>query len=214
MVSKANGKGKGESTALPAVNDRVDRSRIAPDVLKVIRSNAKGAVERLREIIEDDTAWGKDGWLPPNSQVKVAEAAMDRSFGRPEQVKVDEGAAGARINADSVVGIVEALYKRFESALPERQGSETGGKTVEAKAEPIEDAVEESVEETLRRRAAQQRERDGGAGATRVARGVKAAAMAEGARQGAAAQGEKHGATARSEGQGVTDKGRRGRRRT
>ena len=58
------------------------RPVMPPEVREAIRSNGEVAVRRMADLLNDDAAWGADGWLAPMEQIKLLALAHERAFGR------------------------------------------------------------------------------------------------------------------------------------
>ena len=105
------------------------RRAIAVDVRSQMQDNAAKGVDRMREILFDDNAFGKDGWLSGKEQIAMAALAMDRGFGRSENVSVTHTHSGT-------VGLnVRSKLKEISEKLPERIAQQ---RTIDAKAEEAE----------------------------------------------------------------------------
>ena len=64
------------------------RKRLPPEVREQLTSNGEKAVQRMTDILDDDTAWGKDGWIPPKDQITMLEKATDRAYGKSETLSI------------------------------------------------------------------------------------------------------------------------------
>ncbi|MEP5088834.1 MAG: hypothetical protein ABJR23_05345, partial [Paracoccaceae bacterium] len=51
------------------------RRVMPPEVREAIRSNGEVAVRRMAGLLNDDAAWGADGWLAPIEQIKLLAVA-------------------------------------------------------------------------------------------------------------------------------------------
>ena len=51
------------------------------EVREAIRANGRLGVERMRQLLMDDTAWGPKGWIDAKTQVKLAEVAITKGYG-------------------------------------------------------------------------------------------------------------------------------------
>lgn len=101
----------------------------APEVRKQIQTNAEKGVARLAQLLEDDDAFGCEGWLSGKEQIALAALAMDRGYGRAENVSVSHTHSGT-------VGLnVSNRLKEVAQRLPERLAQ---SKIIDAKAEDAE----------------------------------------------------------------------------
>ncbi len=107
------------------------RRRQPPEVREAIRTNGELAVRRMQDIMEDDTAWGREGWIPPKDQITLLEKAQDRAWGKAENLSIS--------HSHSHSGSIE--HKKTEQPsrpslkavkLPEK-GAVIEGKAVEVK---------------------------------------------------------------------------------
>ena len=62
------------------------RRRLSVEVKEAIANNADKAVQRMADLLNDDEAFGKDGWLPPKDQIVLLEKAQDRGYGKAENL--------------------------------------------------------------------------------------------------------------------------------
>lgn len=92
------------------------RPRIDPQVREAIRQNGATGVERMREMLDDDSAWGRDGWLDPKVQVQLAESAIVRAFGNYALANDDHSPTGMELGRT-----MRVVYNtmRAEGVLPE-----------------------------------------------------------------------------------------------
>lgn len=92
------------------------RPRMDPQVREAIRHNGVVGVERMRELLDDDSAWGRDGWLDPKVQVQLAETAIVRAFGGQALANQEFASPGRDLGL-----ITRSVYEmmRAEGVLPE-----------------------------------------------------------------------------------------------
>ena len=64
------------------------RKRLDPDVRARFMANGEKAAQRMTDILNDDAAWGKDGWVPAKDQITLLEKAMDRAYGKSETLSI------------------------------------------------------------------------------------------------------------------------------
>ena len=64
------------------------RKRLDPDVRAKLTANGEKAVQRMTDMLDDDDAWGKDGWIPPKDQITLLEKATDRAYGKSETLSI------------------------------------------------------------------------------------------------------------------------------
>ncbi len=105
-----------------------------PNVREAIQSNGELAAQRMRQLLTDDSAWGKDGWMRPREQILLASLGQERAFGKPMDVMVGhvhEGAIELRPNDPNVP---RPSLREIADRLPERRAQQ---RVIEAKvAEP------------------------------------------------------------------------------
>lgn len=89
-------------------------------VVRLKRETGAKAAQRMQEVLHDDKAWGKDGWLTQPAQVKFIDAAMNRSYGVPERAAPDVSPLADVLSA---AAIVRELYDSMQHLLPERRGA-------------------------------------------------------------------------------------------
>ncbi len=102
-----------------------------PDVREDIQSNGELAAQRMRQLLTDDSAWGKDGWMRPREQILLASLGQERAFGKPVDVMVGhvhEGAIELRPNDPNVP---RPSLREIADRLPERRAQKV---IVEAQA--------------------------------------------------------------------------------
>ncbi|WP_068111231.1 hypothetical protein [Tropicimonas marinistellae] len=87
-----------------------------PQVRAAIRQNGVTGVERMRELLDDDSAWGRDGWLDPKVQVQLAETAIVRVFGSHALANDDLAPTGMDLSR-TMRAVYDAM--RAEGMLPE-----------------------------------------------------------------------------------------------
>ncbi len=107
------------------------RPAMHPDVREAIQSNGELAVRRMRQLLDDDTAWGQGGWMKPREQVLLASLGQERAFGKPMDVMVGhvhEGAIEFRPHAPNVP---RPSLREIADRLPERRAQKV---IVEAQA--------------------------------------------------------------------------------
>ncbi len=85
-----------------------------------IANNGEQALRRMTDILNDDTAFGKGGWIAPKDQITLLEKAQDRAFGRAESLNVS--------HSHSHSGTIEAKHatatpslKHVQQKLPEKK---------------------------------------------------------------------------------------------
>ncbi len=64
------------------------RPKMPAELKAALHANGARGMERMRQLLEDDDAWGSDGWMDAKTQVKLAETAIVRAFGaNPGQIE-------------------------------------------------------------------------------------------------------------------------------
>ncbi len=100
-------------------------------VRQMMRESGEAATRRMLDIMQDDSAWGAEGWLDQKVQVTLLNQAQDRAFGKAETLSVS--------HSHSHSGSIE--HKKTEQPsrpslkavkLPEK-GAVIEGKAVEVK---------------------------------------------------------------------------------
>ena len=100
------------------------RMRVPPEVKGVIHSNGVKAVNRMAIILDDDSAFGRNGWIPPKDQLAVLEKAQDRAFGKSENLNVSHSHKHeGTIEAKAAQPAIPSL-KNVQNNLPEKMAQE------------------------------------------------------------------------------------------
>lgn len=105
-----------------------------PEVRAGIQRNGASAVQRMRQLLEDDAAWGPNGWMKPREQILLASVAQDRAFGKPEVLAINHSHQhGGLIEARASTSTTPSL-RAVQSRLPEKlgQGSVIDGQATSA----------------------------------------------------------------------------------
>lgn len=100
------------------------RPRMAEGVRQALKENGAKAAERMRSMLEDDTAWGPKGWLDSKTQVKLLDTAIIRGYGSQpadEQASLPPGAAMA--------GLLRDVYEGIKGEMPEMRHARPAGST-------------------------------------------------------------------------------------
>jgi hypothetical protein len=117
------------------------RPKMAPEVRDAIRDNGKLAVMRMSDLLMDDSAFGKFGWIKPREQILLLAAAQERAFGKPLNIAVDHHHGGSKPAS------LSDRLARIADQLPERRSQ----RAVLDKALPEADVVENLPPPTCRR---------------------------------------------------------------
>lgn len=92
-----------------------------PHIREALKGVADKGVERLKALVDDDTAWGSTGWLDGKTQIKVAEVAIHRAYGAalldPRATKIASDEDGPALLGHVLRQAYEAL--REEGGIPE-----------------------------------------------------------------------------------------------
>ena len=80
------------------------------EVKAAIEENGTMAVARMNQLLRDETAWGRGGWLEQKAQVRLLEVAQARAYG--QQVAVDLGNGLAQNGSDG--GMSTVLRKVYD----------------------------------------------------------------------------------------------------
>lgn len=108
-------------------------------VRQALKENGAKAAERMRSMLEDDTAWGPKGWLDSKTQVKLLDTAIIRGYGSQpadEQAHLPPGAAMA--------GLLRDVYEGIKGEMPEMRHARPAGST----ELPSPDVIEGEANET------------------------------------------------------------------
>jgi hypothetical protein len=63
----------------------------------------------MSELLNDDSAWGKTGWIKPREQILLATAGQERAYGKIESVAVNHQHGGSIV--------LQAKHARFQDVL-------------------------------------------------------------------------------------------------
>ena len=100
------------------------RPRMPKYVRDLIQENGETAVMRMQALINDDTAFGRRGWMAIGTQIRLMEMAMDRAFGKPEIVRAAAPAAPVAAFAVSPDEVSQTMSRIFATMdFPERRNS-------------------------------------------------------------------------------------------
>jgi hypothetical protein len=123
------------------INNPKGRTPVHADVKAMMRATGEAAAKRLSDMVKDEEAWGKAGWIPIPSQLKVLELAMERTFGKPDQgaQPIVQNTA-VLIEADTAMKAISSAYDSM--SMPEMRKAvkanlitqETADEAVEARA--------------------------------------------------------------------------------
>ncbi len=97
------------------------RKQLSDEVKAAIASNASAAVKRMATLLSDDTAFGKEGWLPGKDQITLLEKAMDRGYGKSESLSISHSHShSGTIEAKAATPMRPSL-KTVQDQLPEKK---------------------------------------------------------------------------------------------
>ena len=108
------------------------RPKLDPAVRQAILANGVKAAERMAELLGDDEAWGKNGWMKPREQILLASLAQERAFGKPMDLSVEHIHAGTIELRPRPVPVRPDL-RQFQDDLPERKAQQ---QIIDAKRSP------------------------------------------------------------------------------
>ena len=114
------------------------RPRLPPEVKALIGSIGAKAVERLAQMIQDEGAFGKDGWLPPQYQLRVLEMATDRAYGKAEITKQTTNEVTYATDPGSFKATMERIWASMD--MPETRNSRAVNTVDGEAAEAVDDA--------------------------------------------------------------------------
>ena len=60
------------------------RPKLDPSIREAMRENGLRGITRMRQLLDDETAWGQSGWMSDKAQIALASLAMERAFGKPD----------------------------------------------------------------------------------------------------------------------------------
>lgn len=90
------------------------RPTLTPADKALLKKTSSKAVARLANIVDDDEAFGKEGWLGAKEQLSVLNSAIDRVAGRAAVVEVNHQHGGeVKLNVSKQLADLSAK-------LPER----------------------------------------------------------------------------------------------
>lgn len=94
------------------------RPKLPAEVKEAIKSNGVKGTERMRELLDDDAAWGPKGWLDAKTQVKLAEVAMVRAYGSRGAAEDEKG---EELSAKDFGSVLRQVYEslRDEGGMAE-----------------------------------------------------------------------------------------------
>ena len=92
------------------------RPKTAPEVREAIQNNGAIAVRRMADLLNDDAAWGPNGWIKPREQILLASIAQERAFGKSQTVAVDHQHGGSVLVASQ-----SQRLRQIADQLPERK---------------------------------------------------------------------------------------------
>jgi hypothetical protein len=97
------------------------RTALPAEVRAAIQSNGEKAVARMNQMLSDDTAWGKDGWLDQKVQARLLEVAQSRAYGQQVALDLRDGSGGQPGAGLAMSGLLRDVYKQLKAdgALPE-----------------------------------------------------------------------------------------------
>ncbi len=64
------------------------RKSLPPEVKQTLRRNGEKAANIIAGYLDDDSAWGREGWLDQKVQVTLLNQAQDRAFGKAENLSI------------------------------------------------------------------------------------------------------------------------------
>ncbi len=108
------------------------RPAMPKEVREAVRRNGARAVKRMSDLLEDDGAWGPNGWLSGKEQILLATVAQERAFGKAHNVSVSFG--GVSVGTGS-----SKRLREVADLLPERKHAQlrtSGGRpAIDAKVD-------------------------------------------------------------------------------
>ena len=111
------------------------RKAIAPEIRDQIQRNGEMGVERLRQLLADNEAWGREGWLSGKEQIALAALSQDRAYGKAENVSVTHthsGSLGMTVKSNASNNL-----QAISEQLPERMAQRA--KVIDAKPADVVD---------------------------------------------------------------------------
>ncbi|WP_299353594.1 DUF5681 domain-containing protein [uncultured Shimia sp.] len=95
------------------------RPAMPKEVRDAIQANGEIAVRRMSDLLNDDAAWGADGWLKPVVQIKLLAIAHERAFGRAGAVSLNQQIVVAKPRSD-VGGRTSRQVRQFAALIPKQ----------------------------------------------------------------------------------------------
>jgi hypothetical protein len=114
------------------------RPRLPPEVKALIESIGAAAVKRLAQMVQDEGAFGKDGWLPPQYQLRVLEMATDRAYGKAEITKQATNEVAYAADPASINTTMQRIYASMD--FPEMRNCRAADTVNGKAAKAVEDA--------------------------------------------------------------------------
>ena len=107
------------------------RPKMAKPIREAIRSNGELAVNRMTQLLSDESGWGKNGWMKPREQILLAVAGQERAFGR-----IENHHHGGSIEVQAKPLSISQQLESIADRLPERraQRSVLDAEVIEASA--------------------------------------------------------------------------------
>lgn len=102
------------------------RKALPAEVKAAMQTNGEMAVARMNQLLRDEEAWGRDGWLEQKSQVRLLEVAQARAYG--QQIAVDLGEGSGRTGRVPLPSnLMREVFEkaRAENDLPELWNAKT-----------------------------------------------------------------------------------------
>lgn len=97
-----------------------------PEVKEALLAAGNKGILRMKALLDDDTAWGKNGWLDAKDQIKLAEVAIGKAWGPAVVDPRYQGPQGKPTPEDQLEGIgmghmLRQVYEalKAEGEMPE-----------------------------------------------------------------------------------------------
>lgn len=89
------------------------RPKMPEAVKEALSGTGAKAIMRLKALIEDDTAWGRQGWLGQDQQLRAIGLAVERAYGKAEITREKE--EDSAFTPGQVVDLLDRVYEQLKA---------------------------------------------------------------------------------------------------
>lgn len=106
------------------------RPKLPQHVKDAMKINGGKGVERMQQLLDDDTAWGPKGWMDAKTQVKAAETAIKIGYG--QQPAVEDA---PELSAKDFGSVLRQVYEglKHEGGMAEFKHARKANEQIEMK---------------------------------------------------------------------------------